>query len=136
MMETITLEDNIQIMYIGASSFPDGVLAAHQQLHSLITFSTDRKYYGVSRPENKVITYKAAAEEKQEHEAEELNLKTMVLEKGNYICLTVKDFMEDLQGIGKAFNQLLTTPNLDPNGYCVEWYLNDKDVMCMIRLQD
>jgi hypothetical protein len=25
--------------------------------------------------------------------------------------------------------------DLDPEGYCVEWYFNDRDVKCMIRLK-
>jgi hypothetical protein len=31
---------------------------------------------------------------------------------------------------------LLTQPNIDPNGYCLEWYLNGKDVRCMVRLKN
>jgi hypothetical protein len=37
-METIKLENDITVMYVTAASFPDGVLAAHQKLHSLIPF--------------------------------------------------------------------------------------------------
>ena len=63
MMETITLNNDIKVFYITAKSFPDGVLDAHNKLHALVPFSTDRKYFGISRPENGTIYYKAAAEE-------------------------------------------------------------------------
>src|SRR5690606_21014190 len=135
-MEIITLDEAVNVIYIEAASFPDGVLAAHQQLHSKIPFSTDRKYFGLSRPESGMICYKAGAEEKYEGEAEKLNCKSVKLKEGRYVSLIVKDFMKDPQSIAAAFNQLLTSPNLDREGYCVEWYVNDTDVQCMIRLNN
>lgn len=123
-------------MYINASSFPNGVLAAHQKLHSLIPFSTDRKYFGVSRPENGAIVYKAAAEEKEPGEAEKLNLETLILKKGRYIGLTIHDYMKDIPAIEKTFNLLTSQPDIDPQGYCVEEYISQNDMLCMVRLKD
>jgi predicted transcriptional regulator YdeE len=101
-------------------------------------FSSERNFYGLSRPENNEgIVYKAAAEVKTPDEASKYKLDTMVIPKGNYVTETVHNFKEDVPVIGRTFEKLLEQPNLDPQGYCVEWYLpNDKDVMCMIRLQD
>lgn len=135
-METTTLERDIKVFYISAPSFPDGVMDAHNKLHALIPFSTDRKYFGLSRRENGVIVYKAAAEEINEGEAEKLNCDTLVLKKGKYIGRTINDFMKEIPAIGKTFTELLSLSNLDPEGYCVEWYFNDKDVKCMIRLKE
>ena len=135
-METITIDQDIKVMYIAATSFPDGVLAAHQQLHALIPYSDDRRYFGISRPENGPIAYKAAAEEIKAGEAEKLNLKTLTLKKGKYISLTIKDFMKDIPAIQKAFNVLIAQPGLDPEGYCVEQYIEQKDLICMTRLAD
>lgn len=42
--------------------------------------------------------------------------------------------MKDISSIDKSFKTLLTDPRIDPEGYCVEWYLNAKDVQCMVRL--
>lgn len=133
-METTTLADDIKVFYITATSFPGGVKEAHEKLHSLISFSTSRKYFGISRPENGVIDYKAAAEEINPGEAEKLNCDTMVLKKGNYTCITVHDFMMNIPAIGQSFQKLIDSPGIDPNGYCVEWYISDKDLMCMVRL--
>ncbi len=44
--------------------------------------------------------------------------------------------MKDLPAIGNTFQQMIARPDIDPEGYCVEWYLSDKDVQCMVRLQD
>ena len=133
-MEIISVDKDIKVLYVTATSFPDGIKEAHEKLHSLILFSADRKYYGISRPENGSIKYKAAAEELKEGEAETLHLDTLILKKGDYISLTVNDFIKDTASIERTFRQLLQYPGLDPQGYCVEWYLNDKDVKCMIRL--
>jgi len=136
-METIKLENGITVMYVTAESFPNGVLAAHQKLHSLIPFSTERKYFGLSRPEGDGgIVYKAAAEVLESGEAEKLNLETIVIKKGNYISVTLHDYMKDLTAIGTTFQQMIARPDIDPEGYCVEWYLSDKDVQCMVRLND
>lgn len=137
-METTKLDNDITVMYVTATSFPEGVMAAHQKLHSLIPFSTQRKYFGLSRPEggDGEIVYKAAAEILESGEAEKLNLDTISIKKGNYISVTLHDYMKDPPAIGDTFQQMIARPDIDPEGYCVEWYLSDKDVQCMVRLKD
>jgi predicted transcriptional regulator YdeE len=135
-MEKILINDDIKIFYITAKSFPDGIMDAFNELHASVPASNNRIYYGISRPENGKITYKAAVEELYNGEAEKLGFEKMVIKKGHYACSTIKDFMKNTPEIGKAFQELLTSPNLDPNGFCVEWYLNDQDVMCLVRLND
>ena len=136
-METIQLKQDIKVMYVTASSFPDGVLAAHQKLHSLFPFSTERKYFGLSRPENGGgVIYRAAAEVLKSGEAEKLNLETIIIKKGNYVSVILHDYMKDLPAISNTFQQMIAHPDIDPQGYCVEWYLNDNDVQCMVRLKD
>lgn len=135
-METITLENNISVFYITVTSFPDGILEAHNKLHALVAFSTGRKYFGISRPENGAIVYRAAAEEIHKGEGEKFHCNTLLLRKGEYTCLTVNDYLKDIKAIDKAFKELLSQPGLDPQGYCIEWYVNEKDVKCTIRLED
>jgi predicted transcriptional regulator YdeE len=133
-METITFDKDIKVMYVTAKSFPDGILEAHQKLHAKVPFSKERKYFGISRPENGPIVYKAAVEETKPGEAKKLNLDTLTLKKGKYISATIRDYMKDAESIRRTFITLLASPDLDPNGYCVEWYFNEKDVHCMVRL--
>ena len=135
-METITIDKDITVCYVTATSFPEGVLAAHQQLHAKIPFSTGRRYFGISRPESAdgTIVYRAAAEELQPGEGDQYGLDTLVLKSGRYISITIHNYMQDLQSIGNAFNKLLKEA-IDPQGYCVELYLSDKDVRCMVRLK-
>lgn len=133
-METILINSDVKVFYVTAKSFPDGVLDAHQKLHSLIPFSNERKYYGISRPENGKIVYRAAAQEIETGEATRLKCATLTLPAGNYVFKTVKGFMRNPKIIGEVFTELLQTPDLDPEGYCVEHYLDDDVVQCMIRL--
>jgi hypothetical protein len=137
-METTTLDKDIKVFYITAKSYPDKILEAHNQLHALGPFSPERNYFGISRPEaNGAIVYRAATEEKYEGEAKKYNCDTLILKKGKYITLTVNDFKKDPESIANAFQKLLSNPNIDPQGYCVEWYYNDRDmVRCMVRLNE
>jgi hypothetical protein len=134
-VETIVIDKDINLIYEQAASFPEDVKDAHDKLHSLFPFTTERKYLGLSRPENGVIIYMAAVEEITPGEAEKFDFPTMTLKNGNYISITIHDFMEDIPAIGQTFQELLTHPGIDPQGYCVEWYFNIYDVRCMVRLK-
>ena len=59
----------------------------------------------------------------------------MVIEKGEYICLLVKNFRKDINLINNAFKYLTSQPNIDPQGYCIEWYQDDNDVLCLVKLK-
>ncbi len=135
-METYLLEKDLKVFCVTADSFPEGILAAHENLHTLISFSKERNYFGLSRPNEKgAIVYKAAATELTPGEFEKLNLEPFVLKQGTYRCTTIKDYVKDMLSISKAFDQIIHSSGIDPQGICVEWYLNDKDVKCMVRLQ-
>lgn len=133
-METITLDHDIKVFYVTAKSFPNGIMEAYGQLYALVPPSSGRRYFGISRPENGVIVYRAAVEEATPGEAEKYHCDTMVLQKGKYLARTIADFMSNLPAVGATFQQLIAQPGVDLQGYCVEWYLNDKDVTCMVRL--
>ncbi|HMK18681.1 MAG TPA: hypothetical protein VK492_10790 [Chitinophagaceae bacterium] len=136
-MESFFLEQDIKIFYVTATSFPGGVMDAHQKLHSLIGSPTGRKFFGISYPETpSKIIYKAAVEESYPGEGEKLGCETFVIKKGHYISVYIKDFMKDIPKIGRSFQELLADERIDPKGCCVEEYINDKDVRCMVRLND
>lgn len=135
-MDTFKLDHDIPVLSVVANSFPEGILQAHEDLHKLIPFSMDRNYFGLSRPENGgPIIYRAAAEEKEPGEAEKYQSDRLIIKQGEYASIILRNFRNSPQKIGEAFQELLAVPNLDPEGYCVEWYANDKEeVRCMVRL--
>lgn len=135
-MEEMTLANDITVFYVTAKSFPHCVLQAHQEVRRLAGTTGNRRFFGLSRPENGVIIYKAGAEEITAGEAEALNCDTVVIKKGRYISKTINGFKNDVPAIEKTFREMVSHPDLDLNGYCIEWYLNDDDVKCMVRLND
>ncbi|GAB4093586.1 hypothetical protein GCM10028786_25130 [Flaviaesturariibacter terrae] len=137
MMNTVTLERDMLLMYIDVPSFPDGIPAAQARLRALVPELRERSYFGISRPEAAVIRYRAAAEELVAGEAASLGLPTLLLRSGLYVSCFVPRFAEDISVIGRTFRELLQRPDIDPDGYCVEWYGADgQNVSCMLRLKD
>jgi hypothetical protein len=137
-METIILQEDIKIFYVIAESFPTGIPAAMHKLHRLIGNSPERRIFGVSRPENGGdILYRAAAEELVPGEADNLKCDSMHIKKGKYVTKNVSGLPQNIPAISNTFEELLKIPNLDPEGFCVEWYANNmNEVKCMIRLAD
>ncbi|MEO6305301.1 MAG: transcriptional regulator [Bacteroidia bacterium] len=136
-MEEYNLEKDIKIFYVTATSFPEGISAAHEKLQNLLPDIKDRHFYGVSRPENnKGIIYKAGVEESYQGEGETLGFDTLILKQGKYIGALIKDYTKDVSIVEKTFQKILKNPDLDPNGYCVEMYIGQKDLRCMVRLKD
>ena len=134
-MDTCTLEKDIKVFCMTAKSFPDHVMEVHQKMHSMVPYTTNRRYFGISYPENGTITYKSAAEEINPGEAEKYNCEPFTIKAGKYTCAIIKDFRKDISSIGKTFQELLSNPDIDPQGYCLEWYLGQNDVQCMVRLK-
>lgn len=136
-MEIIKIERDITIFYVTAKSYPEGIMEAHQKLHSIVPFSYERNYFGLSRPENNNgIVYRAATEETYKGEALKYNCETLLINQGNYLSIVIKNYRKDLESIGIAFQKILSKPNIDPEGYCVEWYLSQNEVNCMVKLKN
>ncbi len=133
-MQKFILDRDITIYCNKANSFPDGVLEAHQQLHKLVPFSFERNYFGISRKENNIIVYKAAAEELEEGDLSNFGLESFTILQGVYYDITILDFMKDPSSISKAFEELISQPDIDPNGYCIEWYLAKNEVKCLVKI--
>jgi len=134
-MEKYTLEDDIKVFCETAKSFPDGIIAAHKELESIISFSKQRRYFGIlSRNEKGNMIYDAAAEEIYQGEAEELGCEKFLIEGGQYMSLLIENFKSDISAIGKAFQLLTAVPGADAEGFYIVWYLNETDVRCMVKL--
>ncbi len=134
-MELHLLEKDIKIIGVRASAFPEGILSAHQQLHQLVPFDTQRRYFALSRPENGQIVYWAGVAEQAANEALQFGLKEeKIIRAGNYKSILIKDYKKDIPAIAKAFEKLKQLPDIDPQGYCVEEIIDDIDLRCMVRM--
>ena len=134
-METINIPNDIPIVCVRATSFPEGVMAAHEKLHSLISHDKPRRNYSVSwmGPDNKIL-YMAGSEivEEKDHHLE--GTEKFTVRAGDYISETIHNFMENIPAIGQTFQSMLKRDDIDPNGYCLEHYVDDKTVVCMVPL--
>jgi hypothetical protein len=135
-MDKFTLKEDIKVFCVTASSFPEGISAAHEKLHALLPSDAARRFYGISFPQSlgKII-YKAAVEQEYEGEAEKLGCEKFIIKKGEYISSIIKDYSNNIPSIGETFRRMLSDPRIDPEGCCVEVYLNDRDMQCMVRLK-
>ena len=133
-MEKYELVKDINVFYVPADSFPEGIKPAFERLESLIPPEENRTVFGLSWPDKHgKILYKAALEERYPGEGKKYGLNSFVIKKGSYISELVKSFASDVSQIGQTFQRLLEDPDIDPNGFCVEWY-KGPDVLCMVGL--
>lgn len=134
-MDSFTLTDDIKVVCVAAKQFPDDIERAHIHLHVILPEKERRRFFGISwrGPDGKII-YKAAADLMEHETAEQYGLDTFTIKKGPYNAFYIKDFMEDPESIGRAFQLLIAQHEVDPNGYCLEWYIGDNDVKCMVPL--
>ena len=134
-MEDYLFENDIVIACKRASHFPEGVAEAFETLHAIIPFSTDRKFMSFSWMTcEKEIIYLAGAEI---YDGESFpSLENITLKKGKYRGKVIKNFIDKIPQLGQLFQELCRDPDLDKEGYCVEWYFNETDVKCHVKLID
>ncbi|KQR65304.1 hypothetical protein [Pedobacter sp. Leaf176] len=134
-METFYLDKDIKVMCVTASSFPDGVNTAHKKLHDVLAFDEKRRCFGISSPNGRSIIYKAAAEELNPGESGIFGFETFVIKQGHFASEYIVDFMSQIPSVGKTFEKLLFIADIDPDGYCLEMYIGNKDIRCMVPLK-
>jgi predicted transcriptional regulator YdeE len=134
-MEVFELKEDLKVIYNTAKSFPEGIQEAFDRLEAALPDCDKRTWYGMSsRNEEGVIIYKAAITEQHDGEAAKVGFTPFTIIKGTYITETIFDWMQNTQLMGSAFMKLLEDPRIPHDGYCLEWYKNDNEVMCMIRI--
>ncbi len=132
-MKIFELEENIPLFCITASSFPQGIPEAFQQLIQKLPTQTDKTFFGIAYPgDSGVMIYKAAVRESFSGEADQYGCESLILQKGSYLTETVRDWKNNTVSIHEVFSQLgAAGKNVEPP--IVEWY-QGADVLCMLRL--
>ncbi len=132
-MEKHTVKDDIHLICARATSFPDGITEAFQKLEQTDASIAKRKRYGISHGSDRGIIYWAAVEEAFKGEAYTFGLEQYTIKKGVYSAKLLMNIKGKEELIGKAFDQLLKHPKLDPMGECIEQYTHENEVVCMVR---
>ena len=134
-MEKYEVKQDVALICYEAKSFPDGITEAFNKLQSSLPNCSERTWYGISKPNGGEIIYKAAVTELSDMEAEENSFESFTVTKGTYLTETLTGWRENTQIIGATFDKLLQDPQLDPSSSCVEWYLSDDKLTCMVKLK-
>lgn len=137
-MEILNIEQPVQLACVTATSFPAGIGEAWNRLHLQFPPKKERRFYGISHGNGRGgIIYKAATAELFKGEAEQADFETFTILAGKYLGVTLINWKQDETIIGRTFQQLLADDRIDDGeGYCVELYLNENDVQCMVKMKD
>lgn len=131
-MDSFTFQQDVPVVCVTATSFPEGIKEAFDKLSSALPQNERRIFYGISYPYDGKIIYKAAAGIMGDDNI--AGMETFTIRNGPYNSFYIANFMENPDSIKKAFELLLEQHEVDPNGYCLEWYVNEHDVKCMVPL--
>lgn len=134
-MDSFTFQKDIPIVCLPAEGSAQGIIAAHQVLKEKLPPSEHRHFYGISwsGPDRQMV-YKAAASIENTDGSALEDLEHFTIRNGPYISFYLTDFRENPDSIRQAFEMLLKQHEVAPNGYCLEWYINDNDVKCLVPL--
>ena len=132
-MEKYILKYDLKVMGIQVKSFPEGIGATFDTLAEALG-GFNRSFYGVCYMDagGKLI-YKACAEELHEDEAEKYNCERLKIEKGEYLTVTLKDWLTKTGSINGIFHKMMGDHRVDKTKPCVEWYKNDNEMVCMVK---
>jgi hypothetical protein len=136
-MYHISIQDDIQVYCLKARSFPDGVSAVYDRLHTEYPPEGGRSYFGISRPvPDGAITYMAAVKLSDTDGTPSSDYVPFTVLKGRYVAIDISNYMANLPAIGAAFAEMIREPDVAPDGYCLEVYLSPTELTCMVKLKD
>lgn len=116
-------------------SFPNGIGEAFDSLIETMPREPKRSYFGISEmAENGDVLYYAAAEETFEGEAQKYGYDIYIVKEGEYLTVTVSDWRKKTSCIKDVFEAMLDDVRIDKENPCIEWYKNDDEMVCMVRL--
>lgn len=134
-MEFYQLKDDLHLFGMQVPTFPTGIKEAFDQVIAMVPDGMERAHYGISYMEGDKIIYHAACAEKYKGEAEKLNCRQYTVVKGDYLAVTITDWMEKIESIKDAFHEMMQDNRVDLTKPCVEWYKSDEEMMCMMKVK-
>lgn len=135
-MQQYELSHNISVICVPATSFPGGIKVAFNQLNDLLPDAGERLIFGISKPQNGVIRYRAAANEKFRGEATRLGCTRFIIQKGFYLGETLLDWQKNEMMIMSIFNRLIADKRLDGSAHCIEWYKSHTELLCLVLMRN
>jgi hypothetical protein len=134
-MEKIHLNTDIKVFGFEVKTFPEGIGEAFDALVKKVPDGFGRDYYGITfRDTNNRVVYLATAVEKENGEAEKYECERFTITKGDYATETVWNWRTKTDLIKHVFDHLFNTIQGTPTGPCIEWYKDNDEMLCMVRL--
>jgi|GEM_PF-214873 len=132
-MENYRIENDITALGREVTTFPQCVKEAFDELMALFPKDDPRPYYGISLCTEKGIVYYAAAHENYDGEAEAHHRERYTIAKGNYLAITIKDWLTKTDTIKDVFESMLNDERSDRSKPCIEIYKNDWEMICLVH---
>ncbi len=135
-METYNLKNDLEVFGKEVTTFPLGINEAFHALINMIPDGSHRAYYGLSHmDENGKIIYKAAAGEKYPGEAEKYDCERYIIEKGEYLVVTITGWRDQTDRIKDVFHDMMEDDRADETKEVVEWYKTDTEMLCLVKMK-
>ena len=136
-METYNLKNDLKVFGKEVRTFPLGVAEAFHDLLTMIPDGSHRAYYGLSHiDEMGKIIYKAAAEENYAGEAEKYNCKRYLIEKGEYLAVSITNWRDNTDCIKDVFHDMMEDDRADKTKEVVEWYKTETEMLCLVKVKE
>ena len=136
-MEKYNQTNEIKGFGLQVKTFPSGIGEAFDDLIKMTGDSAGaRSYYGISEFKNGNMHYYAVAEEKYPGEAEKYICERLKIEKGEYLTITLFDWRIKTNCIKDLFFEIIQDVRTNKTKPAIEWYKNDNEMMCMVKMLD
>lgn len=136
-MKEINFATDIETFGFPVNTFPAGIEDAFK---ILIQKTGDgagvRNYYGLSDFKNGKMVYYALAEEKYPGETEKYNYERLIIEKGNYLTITITDWQKKTDCIKDVFAEIIQDRRANKTKPAIEWYKSEDEMMCLVQMND
>ncbi len=134
-MEKYNLKDDVKVFGTTVKTFPAGVGEAFDSLVKMIPGGFNRPYYGIAEMNGSKMNYYATALETFDGEAEKYHCEEHIIEKGDYLGETVKDWRNKTDCIKDVFKDILRDGRVDATKPAVEWYKDNEEMVCMVKMK-
>jgi len=135
-MNTYQILEDARLFGLCVEKFPQGIETAFTTLASTLPEGLQRSYYGISWMKADKVIYYAMAMESFEGEAQKSGLEILILEKGNYLSVPILQWKMKTACINDVFRKMMENKDLEPGKPCVEWYKNQEEMYCLLKLKD
>jgi hypothetical protein len=133
-MDTITLKKDVYIFGLEVHDSPEGIGEAFDILVRMVDRDFRRSYYGICEMKAGTCSYKAAAEETFEDEGSLYACDRYIIEEGEYLAVTIRDWRKKTDTIKDVFFEMMRDDRIDRSQPFVEWYKDDDEMICMVKV--